>query len=99
MRYLASLLLTVALTAPLAVQARDKDHDRDDKNRVYDRSHHDYHAWNQDEDRTYRQWYGQNYHDRDYRDYRKLNHKDQDAYWNWRHKNDHDRDDRDRDRH
>lgn len=95
-RFMASLLLTAALTAPLALQARDNDHDRDDRNRVYDRSHRDYHNWSQDEDRNYRQWYGQTYNGRQYRDYRKLNRKNQDSYWNWRHNNDHDRDDRDR---
>ena len=95
-RFTASLLLAGALTAPLALQAQDRDHDRDDRNRVYDREHKDYHNWNADEDNRYRQWYGQTYNGRPYRNYKKLHRKDQDAYWTWRHNNDHDRDDRDR---
>jgi hypothetical protein len=83
-----------ALAAPIAMPAQDRDHDRDrdDRNRVYDASHRDYHNWNQDEDRNYRQWYGENYNNKKYRDYRKLHRKDQDAYWNWRHTHDRDHD-------
>ncbi|HVH88235.1 MAG TPA: hypothetical protein VM912_16055 [Terriglobales bacterium] len=100
-RFIISLSLASALTAPIAMQAQDRDdhRDRDDRNRVYDRAHHDYHNWTPDEDRSYRQWYGETYSGRQYRDYRKLHRKDQDSYWNWRHNNDHDRDDRDRDKH
>ncbi len=104
-RSCSSLLLSAALLVPLAMHAqdrdRDRDHDRDDRNqRVYDRAHHDYHAWNNDEDDAYRRWYGQTYNGRDYKDYRKLNKKQQEAYWKWRHDNDRDRDrDRDHDRH
>jgi hypothetical protein len=102
MRILSSMLLMGALAAPLALQAQDRDdkHDRDDRaknQRVYDRNHKDYHAWNDDEDRNYRQWYTQKYNGREYREYNRLNKKDQAAYWNWRHQNgndDHDRDDR-----
>jgi hypothetical protein len=98
-RFCSSLLLSAALLAPLAMRAQDRDHDRDDRNqRVYDRAHHDYHAWNSDEDDAYRRWYGQTYNGREYKHYRKLNKKQQEAYWKWRHDNDRDRD-RDRDRH
>ena len=98
-RFGSSLLLSAALLAPLAMQAQDRDHDRDDQ-RVYDRAHRDYHNWNSDEDNAYRQWYGQTYNGRQYRDYRKLHKKQQQAYWKWRHDNDHDRHrDRDHDRH
>jgi hypothetical protein len=90
-RFASSLLLSGALLAPIAMQAQD-DHDRDDRNRVFDRAHHDYHNWTPDEDRYYRQWYGDRHHDRDYREYRHLSKKDQDRYWNWRHDRDHDRD-------
>jgi len=86
--FASSLLLAGAMLAPMAMQAQD--HDRDD--RVYDRAHHDYHNWTPDEDRYYRQWYGDTYHGKDYRDYRKLNRKDQQRYWTWRHDHDHDRD-------
>ena len=91
--FLSSVLLMGALAAPIAMPAQDRDHDRDDRNRIYDREHKDYHNWTPDEDRYYRQWYGENYNNnRKYRDYRKLNRKDQDAYWNWRHTHDRDHD-------
>jgi hypothetical protein len=103
-RYLGSLLLVGALTAPLGLQAQDRDdhHDRDDRaknRRVYDRDHKDYHQWNNNEDRAYRQWYNDRYQGKDYRDYNRLNRRDQNAYWGWRHQhgdND-DRQHRDRD--
>jgi hypothetical protein len=95
----SSLLLSAALLVPIAMRAQDRDHDRDDRNqRVYYRAHHDYHAWNNDEDEAYRRWYGQTYNGRQYREYRKLNKKRQQAYWKWRHDNDRDHD-RDHDRH
>jgi Ni/Co efflux regulator RcnB len=107
MRILSSILLMGALAAPLALRAQDRDEhnkDRDDRaknQRVYDRDHKDYHNWNGNEDRNYRQWYGQSHNGREYRDYNRLNHRDQTNYWNWRHQHgdgDHDRDDhRDRD--
>lgn len=103
MRILSSMLLMGALAAPLGLQAQDRDRDdhkdRDDRaknQRVYDRDHKDYHTWNDDEDRNYRQWYTQKYNGREYREYNRLGKKDQNAYWNWRHQHgdaDHDRDD------
>ncbi|SRR5579859_2312075 len=97
-RYLSSLLLIGSLAAPLTVLAQDRDHDRDDRNknqRIYDRGHKDYHQWNDNENRAYRQWHDERYHDRDFREYNRLNRKERDEYWNWRHKHgDHDRDDR-----
>jgi hypothetical protein len=95
-RYLSSLLLASSLAAPLTVLAQDRDdhRDRDDRGkhqRVYDRGHKDYHEWNDNENRTYRQWHSERYHDRDVRDYNRLNRKERDEYWNWRHKHgDHD---------
>jgi len=102
-RNFSALLLAGAISAPVALYAQDRDHDRDDhdrdkNSRVYDPYRHDYHTWISDEDRVYRQWYGQTYNGRDYRDYRKLDKKHQEAYWKYRH--DHDRDhDHDNDRH
>jgi len=102
MRILSSMLLMGALAAPVALaQEHDRDDhkDRDDRaknQRIYDRDHKDYHNWNQDEDRNYRQWYTDKYHGREYREYNRLNKHDQEAYWNWRHQ--HGDNDRDRDR-
>lgn len=103
LRKFSTLLLAGVITAPIAMYAQDRDHDRDDRDhnknyRVYDSYGHAYHNWNNDEDRNYRQWYGQTYNGRDYRDYRKLNKKEQRTYWQYRH--DHDKDhDHDNDRH
>jgi hypothetical protein len=102
MRILSSMLLMGALAAPLGLQAQERDDhnkDRDDhaqQQRIYDRDHKDYHNWNGDEDRMYRQWYTESHNGKEYREYNKLKHKDQTAYWNWRHQHgdgDHDRDD------
>jgi hypothetical protein len=100
MRILSSMLLMGALAAPLALRAQDRD-DQNKNQRVYDRQHKDYHQWNSDEDRNYRQWYSTKYNGREYRDYNRINHKDQNAYWGWRHQNGddhHDNDHHDNDR-
>ncbi|MFI5092700.1 MAG: hypothetical protein WCE50_03725 [Candidatus Acidiferrum sp.] len=88
-RYLGFIFLSAALTAPLAIRsnAATQDDHRDDKKqtRVYDRSHKDYHQWNDNEDRAYRRYLGEQHED--YRDYSKLKRNQQTAYWNWRHRN------------
>lgn len=103
-RHLSFVALTAALLAPAAIttraaaqddkgqEKRQEDNQRNDKNhtRVYDRTHKDYHDWNENEDRSYRQYVGQNQQDlgqnqQDFRDYNKLNPDQQDQYWNWRH--------------
>lgn len=85
--YLGFILLSAALTAPMAssTRAATQDDHRDEKKqaRVYDRSHKDYHNWDDNEDRFYRQYLGEKHED--YREYSKLNHNQQTAYWNWRH--------------
>jgi hypothetical protein len=97
LRYLGFILLSAALSAPmasaksvLATQDHD-DHDRDrDHHRVYDSDHHDYHDWDDREDAAYRGWL-ENRHAA-YVDYAHLKHRDQQAYWRWRHEHEeHDR--------
>jgi dienelactone hydrolase len=51
--------------------------------RIYDRSHHDYHRWNHDEDRRYRQYLAE--HHRSYRSFTRTSRQQQLAYWQWRH--------------
>ncbi len=51
--------------------------------RVYDRSHKDYHNWNTDEDRFYRQYLDE--HHRKYREFKHMSKKQQLEYWKWRH--------------
>jgi ribulose kinase len=72
-RHLSFLALTAALLAPAAVTTRaaaqddrrqedkrQEDTQRNDRNqtRVYDRTHKDYHDWNENEDRSYREYAG-----------------------------------------
>jgi len=65
---------------PATVQAKHRDRH---EIRMFDRTHHDYHAWNGDEDRLYREWLGQHHHK--YRSFWHLNRNQQRAYWRWRH--------------
>src|SRR5579863_678690 len=91
-RYLGMILLSAALTTPLAIakpvpaiQDHD-DHDRDrdrDNRRVYDSYHKDYHVWDDAEDHVYRGWL-ETRHEA-YVDYNRLKGKEQREYWKWRH--------------
>jgi hypothetical protein len=100
LRILSSMLLMGALAVPVALRAQDHDdhnNNRDDhgQQRVYDRQNKDFHQWNDNEDRVYRQWYGESHNGRAYREYSRLNKRDQDAYWKWRHQHGDDRHDDD----
>jgi hypothetical protein len=79
---LASPGLIVAHPQPNAQNEQYRD-DKNTNKRIYDSSHKDYHTWNGNEDRTWRQ-YQSNQH-RDYRDFSKASKKEQSEYWNWRH--------------
>ena len=91
-KYLGFLVLGAVLTAPIAISTKaasqddrhQEDNHRDKKQkRVYDRSHKDYHNWDDNEDRAYRQYLGDQHIV--YRDISKLKRNQQTAYWNWRH--------------
>jgi hypothetical protein len=89
-RFLSSLFLTAALAAPLATMAAARPQDnrtqekRDDHNnkRYYDKSHKDYHNWDNNEDRAYVRY--QNEHHETHA-FVELNSRQQTVYWNWRH--------------
>ena len=51
--------------------------------KFYDRSHKDYHHWNNDEDRYYREYL--NEHHRKYHAFSHNSKSQQQAYWSWRH--------------
>jgi hypothetical protein len=80
-RYLIAALLGATLLAPVAVRA-DDDKDHREK-RYYDRSHKDYHVWNDNEDRAYRRYLEENH--REYHSWDKAKRNEQDQYWKWRH--------------
>ena len=81
-RTLSAFTLTIALVGPALVPTAALA--QGVSVRVYDRSHKDYHQWNDDEDRTYRQYLTQNH--RSYRPIAKTSRKQQAAYWQFRHK-------------
>jgi hypothetical protein len=88
-RILSSLLLTAALAAPVAMIAAPVPQRVGVQVRVYDRSHKDYHNWDDREESSYRRYLAEQH--RDYRVYAKQRRRDQDQYWNWRHAHSDDR--------
>ena len=75
---LSAFVLSAALVAPIAARADDH-HDK----RYYDRNGKDYHTWNTNEDRAYRQYLVEQH--RDYRDFGRENRGQQQGYFTWRH--------------
>jgi len=65
--------------------------------RVYDRNHHDYHNWDDHENRAWNQYLSENH--RESHEYSRSKKREQSQYWNWRHSHPDDRDHRDNDRH
>jgi hypothetical protein len=90
-RYVSSLFLAAALVAPMAITAharrqddrRQEERRQDNNVRYYDRDHHDYHTWDNREDRAYRNYLVEQH--RGYRSFTRTNHRVQRNYWNWRH--------------
>ena len=78
-RYLSTLLLGVAMCAPVVMRAAD-DHPK----RYYDRDHKDYHEWNEQENRAYRHWIEEERH-REYHPWERAKRDEQRDYWRWRH--------------
>ena len=76
-RYTAAFLLAISLTAPL-VMANDHDNKR-----YYDRTHKDYHQWNDNEDRSYGVFLGEKHIQ--VHTFAKAKPSEQQQYWNWRH--------------
>jgi hypothetical protein len=88
-RFLSTLVVTVGLLAPglglgvTAAQERVAIKAGPVQLRIYDRSHKDYHVWDDHEDQTYRKYLNDNH--QNYRPIAKLSHKQQTSYWNSRH--------------
>lgn len=76
----SALTLIAALVSPVMVASTAQAQEV----RIYDSYHKDYHVWNGDEDRAYRDYLAT--HHRKYREFSKLSKKDQRAYWDYRHK-------------
>ena len=88
--YLTALFLTAGLAVSgSVVAAAATPNDDHVQIRVYDSWHHDYHNWDEREDRAYRAY--QNQRHETYLAYEHREHKYQHNYWNWRHSHpDHD---------
>jgi hypothetical protein len=52
--------------------------------RIYDPAYHDYHRWDDREERAYRGYLVEQH--REYRNFRTLSNSEQTEYWDWRHK-------------
>jgi hypothetical protein len=71
-------LLGAAWLVPVAARAED----HQDK-RYYDRNGHDYHTWNNQEDKAYRVYLGEQH--REYVEFPKAKRAHQTQYFQWRH--------------
>jgi hypothetical protein len=93
------LLVTAVLAGAATIGCASRSHryergreERRQYDRIRDRDHGDYHAWNDREDRAYRQFLAERR--REYRDFFRLRDREQREYWSWRHN--HPNDDHDR---
>jgi len=77
-RFFGSLALAAILWAPTAIFGEEH-------HRYYDRERHDWHEWNEVENRAYRHWLMEERHERQYREYARLRAERQREYWRWRH--------------
>jgi hypothetical protein len=86
-RFLSSLIVATALLAPVSSLAAARPGGSPQVTaqvRIYDRSHRDYHVWDDREDQAYRHYLGDQH--LKYRSYSTLSHRRQTGYWNYRHK-------------
>jgi hypothetical protein len=82
-RYIASLFLTAALVAPVAIMAAPVPQEARVQLRVYDRQHKDYHNWDDNENRSWRQYLTTKH--RNSHEFSKASKRKQSNYWNYRH--------------
>ena len=82
-RFIASLILTAALAAPVSIMAAPKPQSESVQVRVYDKDHKDYHNWDDNENRAWGVYLTNNH--KSFHEFSKANKKEQSQYWNWRH--------------
>ena len=88
-RFIGSLILAAAITAPMTMIAAPGPNDDGVQVRVYDSQHKDYHNWDDHENAS---WgvYLTNNHKKPH-EFRRASKREQSNYWNWRHEHpDHD---------
>jgi hypothetical protein len=80
-----ALILAATLTVPVVASAAILPREASPtlEIRIYDRSHRDYHVWNNGEDRSYRQYLAERH--RRYLVFERQRRAQQAAYWRWRH--------------
>jgi hypothetical protein len=81
-RFVTALFLTAALATSGSIVAAATPQ-AGVQVRVYDSHHHDYHNWDEREDRAYRRYLAKRHEE--YHAYSTWHHKEQHNYWNWRH--------------
>ena len=82
-RLVTSLFLTAALAAPMSMMAIPSPQGATVQVKVYDRTHKDYHNWDDNENRAWGVYLTNNHRPR--HEYTKAKKSEQDQYWNWRH--------------
>ena len=82
-RYIASLVLTAAIAAPVWLMAAPVPQEGSVQIRVYDRQHKDYHNWDDNENRAWGQYLSDNH--RNSHEFSKSSKREQGKYWNYRH--------------
>jgi len=82
-RYIASLLLSAALAAPLSMMAAPGPQSANVQIRIYDKNHKDYHNWDDHENQVWGAYRSDNH--KKPREYSRASKKEQEQYWNYRH--------------
>ena len=80
---LSVLMLGAALSVPVAARAADGGDKKPQVKRYYDQKNKDYHEWNDNEDKAYRSYLGENHHA--YVDFAKVKAPQRQQYFDWRH--------------
>ena len=78
-----ALLLSTSLFAQDWDHGRARDRPSDNRHRLYDKHHKDYHDFDEHEDRAWRMYSQQ--HRQGYVDWDRANDRQRQDYWNWRH--------------
>jgi hypothetical protein len=81
-RWISYFCLAAALSAPVVVIAIPQPQ-ASVQVRVYDRTHKDYHSWDDRENTAWNLYLSENH--KHQHEYKKASRKEQDNYWTWRH--------------
>ncbi len=82
-RYISSLILAAAITAPVTIMAAPRPNGDGVQIRVYDSRHKDYHNWDDHENHAWGVYLSNNH--RKSHEFSRSSRREQSHYWNWRH--------------